>query len=132
LKMVLVCGPRVSASSLNVPRGVEVREYVPALYRHFAACDLAVVQGGGASVLELAALKRPFLYFPLQGHSEQMLHISKMLEGSGVGRKMIYHNTTPRSLARAIVSSLGKKVDYPPLPLNGAATAAGLISNCFR
>ena len=32
--------------------------------RHLAACDLAVVQGGLTTTMELAANRRPFLYFP--------------------------------------------------------------------
>jgi len=43
--MLLVTGPRIDANSLNVPTGVDVRQFVPKLYEHFAACDLAVVQG---------------------------------------------------------------------------------------
>ena len=48
----------------------EVRGYVPNLYQHFAACDLAVVQGWGTTTLELTALSRPFLYFPREQHFE--------------------------------------------------------------
>jgi hypothetical protein len=47
LRMVLVCGPRLDPASLAPPPGVEVRGYVPRLHEHFAASDVAVVQGGG-------------------------------------------------------------------------------------
>jgi len=73
LRMILVCGPRLSGESLDVPKGVEVRGYVPHLYQHFAASDLAIVQGGGTTTMELASLRRPFLYFPLENHFEQQL-----------------------------------------------------------
>ena len=33
------------------------------LYRHLA-CDLAVVQGGLTTAMELTANRRPFIYFP--------------------------------------------------------------------
>jgi len=46
LRMIAVTGPRIDPGSVPVPDGVEVRGYVPDLYRHLAACDLAVVQGG--------------------------------------------------------------------------------------
>lgn len=71
VRLVLVAGPRIDPESVQVPAGVEVRGYVPELHRHFAASDLCVVQGGGTTTLELTALRRPFLYFPLEGHAEQ-------------------------------------------------------------
>ena len=45
--------------------GLEVHGYVDRLYRHLCVCDLAVVQGGLTTTMELTAAKRPFLYFPL-------------------------------------------------------------------
>ena len=36
-----------------------------------SACDLAVVQGGLTTTMELVAGRRPFLYFPLANHFEQ-------------------------------------------------------------
>ena len=56
LRMVLVCGPGISPGSLDVPSGVDVRGFVPDLYKHMAASDLAVVQSGGTTTLELTAL----------------------------------------------------------------------------
>ena len=47
VRMVVVCGPRIDPASIEVPSGVEVRGYVPRLYEHLAACDVAVIQGGG-------------------------------------------------------------------------------------
>jgi UDP:flavonoid glycosyltransferase YjiC (YdhE family) len=71
LQMVLVAGPRIAPDSLDVPGEVERRGMVPQLWRHFAACDLAVVQGGGTTTLEVEALRVPFLYFPVEHQSEQ-------------------------------------------------------------
>ena len=65
LRMVVVCGPRIDPRSLPAADGLEVRAYVHDLYRHLAACDLAVVQGGLTTSMELTANRRPFLYFPL-------------------------------------------------------------------
>ena len=45
--------------------GVEVRGYVHELYRHLAACDVAVVQGGLTTTMELVAAGRPFVAVPL-------------------------------------------------------------------
>lgn len=41
---------------LPVTDGVEVRPYVHGLYRHLAACDIAVVQGGLTTSMELTAV----------------------------------------------------------------------------
>src|SRR4030065_396799 len=57
LHMVLVCGPRLSPKSLDISKDLDLREYVPNLYEHLAASDLAVTQGGGNTTLELLALK---------------------------------------------------------------------------
>ena len=59
--------------------GLEIRPYVPDLYRHLAVCDLAVVQGGLTTTMELTANRRPFLYFPLGHHFEQTIHVRHRL-----------------------------------------------------
>ena len=66
LRMIVVAGPRIDPRSLDAPAGVEVRAFVPNLDRHLAACDLALVQGGLTTCMELTAAGTPFLYFPLQ------------------------------------------------------------------
>jgi len=70
LHIVLVAGPRLSSDSIKLPEGIEIKGFVPRLYEHFAACDLAIVQGGATSTLELTALRKPFIYFPIEGHCE--------------------------------------------------------------
>ncbi len=127
LRMVLVCGPRIPPGSLRVPRGVEVRGYVPALFEHFAAGDLAVVQGGGGSTLELAALRRPFIYFPLEEHCEQRIHVAVRLRRHAAGVEMLLSRTTPSSLAEAIAAHLGEQARGGPIPADGARQAARLI-----
>ncbi|HUT46406.1 MAG TPA: glycosyltransferase [Sedimentisphaerales bacterium] len=127
LRMVLICGPRLPVEDLEVPDGVEVREYVSTLYEHFAASDLAIVQGGGTTTLELTALRRPFLYFPLALHCEQQVHVAGRLARHKAGVKMVYSQTTPEILAEKVIANLGKNVDYPPIPVQGAQKAAQLI-----
>ncbi len=127
LRMVLVCGPRLCTESLHVPESVGVMGYVPNLYEHFAVADLAIVQGGLNTTLELAALRRPFIYFPLDGHFEQQLHVAGRLERLGAGVRMSYSATTPGLLAGQILSNLGKDVNYAPVPADGARKAAEFI-----
>lgn len=132
LRMVLVCGPNVSPGSLNIPGGIEVRGYVPALYEHFAASDLAIVMGGGTSTIELTALKRPFLYFPLEGHCEQEIHVAERLTRHQAGVRMSYSRTNPRILAEKIVSNLGKDVHFASIPTDGAKRVAHYIKGLFN
>ena len=69
------------------------------LYRHLAACDLAVVQGGLTTAMELTANKRPFLYFPLRHHFEQNFHVRHRLERYGAGRCMDFDESGPDAIA---------------------------------
>jgi len=128
LHMVLVCGPRLSPDSLDVPKEMDIKGYVPGLYEHFAACDLAIVQAGGASTLELTALRRPFLYFPLEGHWEQQIHVCGRLDRHKAGVRMRYSETTPQTLAETAIQNMGKEVAYPPIKTNGVEQAAMLIN----
>jgi len=129
VRMVLVCGPRLDPATVQTPSGVEVRRYVPRLYEHLAACDVAVVQGGGTTTLELTALRRPFVYFPLEGHFEQNLVVAKRLARHGAGERLLYSETTPETLAEAVVGQLDREASWPGIPTDGARRAAGLIND---
>jgi pimeloyl-ACP methyl ester carboxylesterase/predicted glycosyltransferase len=128
LRMVVVAGPRIDPASLPRHDGLEVRAYVPDLYRHLAACDLAVVQGGLTTSMELTANRRPFLYFPLRHHFEQNTHVRHRLERYGAGRRMDFETSTPETIAQAIAEEIGREVDYRPVETDGAAVAAARIA----
>ncbi len=130
--LTIVCGPRLSSKSFSFQAGIEVREYVPNLYEHFAGCDLAVVQGGGTSTLELTALRRPFIFFPLEGHSEQQIHVAARLARQKAGIKLLFSQTTPEILAETILRNIGQKVTWPPIRTDGAQRAADLIHELLR
>lgn len=127
LRAILVTGPRLSPDALALPPQVEVRAFVPRLYEHFAACDLAVVQGGGTSTAELTALRTPFIYFPLEGHSEQA-DIARTLERRGAGFRMALRHTGPEDLAGRILNTIGATVSYSPIRADGARTAARILA----
>src|SRR5439155_19377557 len=55
LRVIAVAGPRIDPSLLPQSAALEVRPYVHNLYRPLAACDLAVVQGGLTTAMELTA-----------------------------------------------------------------------------
>jgi hypothetical protein len=128
LRMIAIAGPRIDPAVLGAPGGVEVRAFVPDLYRHLAACDLAVVQGGLTTTMELAAARRPFLYFPLRNHFEQNRHVRHRLERYGAGRYMDYETSTPEVIAEAIAAEIDRPIDYLPVDTDGAARAAALIA----
>ena len=109
-------------------RSLEVRAYVHHLYRHLAAADLAVVQGGLTTCMELTANARPFLYFPLAHHFEQNFHVRHRVERYGAGRHMDYAQSPPEVIAAAIAAEIGREVTYKPVETDGAARAAALLS----
>ncbi|MEP6978901.1 MAG: alpha/beta fold hydrolase [Thermoleophilia bacterium] len=127
LRMIVVAGPRIDPESLPSHDGLEIRAYVDDLYRHLAACDLAVVQGGLTTSMELTAGRRPFLYFPLRHHFEQNFHVRHRLERYGAGRCMDFDSDGPSEIAAAIAEEIGREVDYRPVETDGAARAAALI-----
>ena len=129
LRMIVVAGPRIDPASLPAHDGLEIRPYVHELYRHLAACDLAVVQGGLTTAMELTASRRPFLYFPLGHHFEQNFHVRHRLERHRAGRYMDYQNAGPADIAAAIASEIGRDVDYRPVATDGAARAAALLAD---
>jgi len=128
LRMVVVAGPRIDPAALPRHEGLEVHPFVNRLYRHLAACDLAVVQGGLTTTMELAANRRPFLYFPLAHHFEQNLHVRHRLDRYRAGRRMDYATSDPDAIADAITAEIGRTVDYRPVETDGAARAASLIA----
>ena len=128
LRMIVVAGPRIDPASLPQADGLEVRAYVHNLYRHLAACDLAVVQGGLTTAMELTANRRPFLYFPLKHHFEQRLHVAWRLDRYGAGRRMEFDEAPPEVIADAIAEEIGREVDYRPVETDGARRAAERIA----
>jgi hypothetical protein len=128
LRMILVCGPRVLPESVKAPEGVKVLGYVPRLYRHLGAADLCVVSAGGTTTIELTALEKPFLYFPLEQHFEQEVGVANVCQRHRAGIRMVRSKTTPEMLAEAILSNLGKTTDYAKLPINGASEAARIVN----
>ncbi len=128
LRMIVVCGPRIDPSSLPHPDGLEVRPYVHNLYRHLAVCDLAIVQGGLTTAMELTASQRPFIYVPLRHHFEQNFHVRHRLDRYGAGRCMQFDECSREGLAEAIVAEIGRDIAYLPVAPGGAGRAAAMIA----
>ena len=129
LRFLVVTGPRIDRAALPRRRGVTVRGMVPDLYKHLAAADLAVVQGGLTTCMELTASRTPFLYVPLRHHFEQNFHVRHRLERYRAGALLPYEEAAdPDGLAAAIVANLGRAVDYRPVEEDGAARAGELLA----
>jgi predicted glycosyltransferase len=105
-----------------------VHGYVHDLYRHLAACDLAVVQGGLTTTMELAASQRPFIYVPLRHHFEQNFHVRHRLAQYGAGRCLDYEQTEPDVLAAAMAEEITRPVRYRSVETDGAARAAAALA----
>ena len=99
------------------------------LYRHLAACDLAVVQGGLTTTMELTAIRRPFLYFPLARHFEQNYHVRHRLDRYRAGRCMDYQPPAPPTSPPRSPAEIGREVDYRPVATDGAVRAASLLAS---
>ncbi len=132
LRMIVVAGPRIDPASLPSHDGLEVVPYVHNLYRHLAACDLAVVQGGLTTSMELTAQKRPFLYFPLRHHFEQNFHVRHRLERYGAGRYMDFDHSPPEAIAAAIAQDIGREVSYRDVEVDGASRAARRLAELLN
>jgi UDP-N-acetylglucosamine:LPS N-acetylglucosamine transferase len=123
LKMLLVGGPRVPPQSIEAPNDIEVVGYLPQLYRHMGASDLNVIVCGGTTSIELMALNRPFIYFPIAMHFEQIYNAERCQRyNAGIG--MDYKGTTPELLAKMMLENINRRVSYRPIPSDGAKRAA--------
>ena len=125
----IVTGPRIDPRSLPRRREAQVRGYLPNLTEHLAACDVALVQCGLTTCMELTANQRPFVYVPLRHHFEQNFHVHHRLQRYGAGRRCDYDEATnPDGLAKVVADEIGREVDYLPVESGGAARAAASIA----
>ena len=128
LRAVAVTGPRIDPATLPEREGLTVLGYVHELHRHLAACDVAVVQGGLATTMELVAARRPFVSLPLAGHFEQRFHVRHRLDRYGARDWLEYEDADAEVLADAIVSAIGSTPAYGAVDAHGASRAAALIA----
>jgi predicted glycosyltransferase len=128
LRMILVAGPRLAPDIFPQHDGLEVRPYVHNLFEHLACSDLALVQGGLSTCMELVATRRPFLSFPLHRHFEQCVHVRRRLGNYGADRALGYSALTPEALADQALAAMHQPVRYKPVETDGAARAARRIA----
>ena len=129
LQFLVVAGPRIDPASLPSVEGALVVGYLPRLSDHLAAADVAVVQGGLSTCMELAAAGTPFLYVPLENHFEQNIHVRHRLERYDAGRCLPYAQACdPVALAEAVVKELTTGQRPQPVESDGASRAADLLA----
>jgi predicted glycosyltransferase len=121
---VVVAGPRLDPAGLPQHPGLEVRGYVHELHEHLAVADLAIVQGGLGTTMELTLTRRPFLYCPLINHFEQMYHVTHRLNTHGAGRRIDYARCSTETLAELALQTLGSDTSHYRPPEPGAARRA--------
>jgi len=128
LRMIMVTGPRIDPSELPSVEGVEYRSYVHELYRHLAVVDVAIVQGGLTTTMELTACKVPFIYVPLRNHFEQNFHVRARLDQYHAGTFLPYEDLDEDNLAALLAGEVGRQVDYVSVETDGAARAAARLA----
>jgi UDP:flavonoid glycosyltransferase YjiC (YdhE family) len=128
-RMVMVTGPRIHPAALPDVEGMDKVGYVPSLFEHLACADVAIVQGGLSTTMELVAARRPFIYFPLARHWEQQRFVAHRLDHYRAGTRMDYATTTPAELATAIIQATGRPSGYRAVRRGGAQKAAALLAS---
>ena len=128
--MVVVTGPRIDPATIPAAPGLEVHGFVPDLLPPLlAACDLAIVQGGLTTTMELAAL-------PAGRSSTCRCATTSSRTGTcgtgwpttGPAGACPTTSSTRTTLAGAIAAGLAQPVDYRPVERDGAARAAARIA----
>ena len=124
LRMVLVAGPRVARETLPEHAGLDVLPYVHNLFEHFACSDLALVQGGLSTCMELVATRRRFLSFPLERHFEQCIHVTNRLHNYCADCSVRFRELSLPDLAERALHAMHTPVNYKPVETDGAVRAA--------
>jgi pimeloyl-ACP methyl ester carboxylesterase/predicted glycosyltransferase len=124
LRMILVAGPRLAAEAFPEHDGLEIRPYVHNLFEHLACSDLALVQGGLSTCMELVATRRRFLSFPLERHFEQCIHVRNRLHNYCADCSVNFRDLLPDDLADRALAAMHAPVNYRPVETDGALRAA--------
>jgi pimeloyl-ACP methyl ester carboxylesterase/predicted glycosyltransferase len=129
LHFLVVTGPRIDPASMPRHRGVHVRGFMPDLADYLGACDIAVVQGGLTTCMELTAAGTPFVYVPLEHHFEQQFHVRHRLDRYRAGRPVRYAEATdPDVLAKVIVDELSARPHFRTVETDGAKRVASMLA----
>ncbi|WP_167001955.1 alpha/beta hydrolase [Mumia sp. ZJ430] len=130
MRFLVATGPRIDPRGLPRRRGVRLRGFVPDLHRTLGAADVALVQGGLTTCMELTAQGVPFVYVPLRHHFEQNVHVPHRLRQYGAGHRLAYEEAcNPDALAHALLAEVGRTPATRRVETDGAARAAALLAD---
>jgi predicted glycosyltransferase len=132
LRMILVAGPRLATEAFPEHEGLEVLPYVHKLFEHLACSDLALVQGGLSTCMELIATRRRFLSFPLERHFEQCIHVRNRLHNYCADCSVKFAELGPHELADRALAAMHAPIAYLPVETDGASRAAQYIVNVLE
>lgn len=128
LQVIVIAGPRLTPGTMGHHKNIEFRGFEPNLPLLLAACDIALVQGGLSTCMELAAVGTPFIYFPLEHHFEQNVHVRHRLDRYNAGRRMSYAQCDADMIATAICEELRQPSQSVEVERNGAKNVASQIA----
>lgn len=129
LRLHIVTGPAIDPNSLPRHPAVRYHGFVPDFPALAAACDIAIVQGGLSSCMELAALGKPFAYVPLARHFEQLVHVNHRLQRRGLGLRAEFDDLVDFERLQNLVATLlntrntRSRLDSSASATNAAASA---------
>ena len=118
-------------ASLPRRRGATVLGYVPDLWRQLAACDVAVVQGGLTTCMELTAAAAPV---PLRAAAQPLRAEPARAAPAGALRRRARtcptsSSSTPTRSGPSCSPTLARPVTSAPVETDGAARAARLLAD---
>ena len=128
LRALVVTGPRIDPAILPEVEGAQIVGYMHELWRHLAVCDVAVVQGGLTTTMELVASGRPFVSIPLASHFEQQFHVRHRLERYGARTSLQFADADAPRLGALIAQLAASSPSYRPVAPGGADRAASMIA----
>jgi pimeloyl-ACP methyl ester carboxylesterase/predicted glycosyltransferase len=130
LRFHVVTGPAIDPASLPTHDAMRYQGFVPDFPALAATCDMAIVQGGLSSCMELASLGKPFAYVPLARHFEQQIHVDHRLRHHGLGQRIDYTDLADFDRLESLIRGmLRAKVPTAGLESSGgAATVAEAIA----
>jgi pimeloyl-ACP methyl ester carboxylesterase/UDP:flavonoid glycosyltransferase YjiC (YdhE family) len=129
LRTVVLSGARIDPGAFGAVGNVRVLPFVKDPLKLYAACDIAIIQGGLSTAMELTALGRPFFYFPLKNHFEQQHFVDFRLKRYNAGIRMDFDTTSTADIARMVAAHIDKPVAFKPVNRDGAAKIADMILN---
>lgn len=132
IKTVVMTGARIDQKSFNHAGNVVFFSYVENPLKLYGMCDIAVIQGGLSTAMELTAMRRPFLYFPLKNHFEQQYFVDFRLKRYNAGIRMDFETASATDIANMVAAHLDQPAEYKVVDRDGALRVANMILDVIQ